>query len=147
MSVGIWLILGASLIIIEMMLGSVLLAFFGISALLVALLTWLGVTNSFASQLMVMALSSGALLFIARAQVKAVFVGITEKDSNKHDDTGLIGMIAVVQEIQADGRARVTLNGVSWNAHLDQSAHQGDRVQVVDTKGTDLIATVLSATI
>jgi membrane protein implicated in regulation of membrane protease activity len=145
MSVGIWLILGASLIIIEMMLGSVIFAFFGISALMVALLTWLGVTTSIASQLVVMALSSGALLFVARAKVKAVFAGITEKDSNKHDDTGLIGKIAVVQEIQADGRARVTLNSVSWNAHLDQPAHQGDRVRVVDTKGADLIATVLSA--
>ncbi len=146
MSVGIWLILGSSLIIIEMMLGSVLFAFFGVSALLVALLTWLGITTSLASQLMVMSLSSGALLFVARAKVKAVFVGVTQKDSNKHDDTGLIGMIAVVQEIQADGRARVMLNGVSWSAHLDHPAQPGDRVQVVDTKGADLVATVLSAT-
>src|SRR3989304_6548996 len=61
-----WAILGIVLIVAELMTMAFVLVFFGLGSLLTALLTWLGITPDFTSQLLVFSISSSGMLLMLR---------------------------------------------------------------------------------
>ncbi|PKN04138.1 MAG: hypothetical protein CVU74_08420, partial [Deltaproteobacteria bacterium HGW-Deltaproteobacteria-9] len=70
-----WAVVGLVLLIAELATLGFILCFIGLGALIVALTTWLGITSSFSSQLIVFSISSLSLLFLLRKTAKKLFAG------------------------------------------------------------------------
>ncbi len=70
-----WALVGLVLLIAELATVSFILCFIGMGALIVAATTWIGLTPSFSSQLIVFSASSLALLFLLRKTAKKNFAG------------------------------------------------------------------------
>jgi len=71
----VWAVVGLVLLIAELATVSFILCFIGLGALIVALTTWLSITPSFSSQLIVFTVSSLLLLFLLRKTAGKLFAG------------------------------------------------------------------------
>jgi inner membrane protein len=135
----IWILLGVILIISELLATSVVAVFFGIAAIIVGLLMYLGAIESLATQFLVFGAVSFISLATARKEFKRWFKGYTADSSDgrpnfQHD----IGERAVAVSDFHQGSGRVTLNGVRWTAYSDEDVKEGDTVWVIRNDGIQL---------
>lgn len=128
-----WLLLGLALLISEFFIPGLVAAFFGIGALIIGVLTLLGVIDGLAQQLVYFALISLAALFSLRRHFQRWLKG-SEGDRAKTDldDTGTLGSRVVVLTDFADGIGQVQLRGAKWDAESDEALKAGDSAWVVD---------------
>ncbi len=110
---GGWLILGLLLLILECMVPGLVLIFFGLGALLTAVLTLL-VELSFALQMLFFCSASVALLLGLRKLSKPILFGKSSDAPDKEDFIGQRG--SVTQAISPLQAGRVLLHGVEWSA-------------------------------
>jgi membrane protein implicated in regulation of membrane protease activity len=137
----IWFLAGLALVLVEFMMPGVILVFFGFGAWIVALTTYLGMTGSLGSQLLVFAISSLILLFSLRRWVQSRFLGHTSSEQNPVDNldefTGT--KVQVVQEIVPGSvKGRVQFKGADWNAVSDVAIPRGEMAEIVDVDGITL---------
>ncbi len=71
----VWFLLGLVLAFLEFAVPGVVLIFFGIGAWIVSITTYIGLTNSLESQLILFAISSILLLIVLRKWIKGKFYG------------------------------------------------------------------------
>lgn len=134
-----WMVIGIVLIVVELMITSVIAVFFGIAAIVTALLLQFGVIESLAMQYTVFAVVSIAALFFARGRLANWFKGHSkggnvEKPSFQND----IGeRVTVVDDFQR-GAGKVILNGVRWNALSTEDLMAGETVWVIANEGIQL---------
>ncbi len=137
----IWVIVGLLLILSELLATSVIAVFFGLAAIIVGLLLWLGIIDSTAMQFFVFATLSLVLLFTARAKLRHYLVGDLADSNDSHktfrDDLG--GRATAIKDFD-HGQGRVRLNGVQWKAFsaADESIKKGDTVWIVANDGIQL---------
>lgn len=136
----IWLILGALLILSEFFMTGLVAIFFGVGAILVGLLTALGLLDQLPEQILVFAVLSVASLLFARERIKIWFHG---KVSDRWDgDRNLIagrGERVTVSRAFVDGVGRVRLSGADWKAEsLDGDHELGATVWVTGHQGITL---------
>jgi membrane protein implicated in regulation of membrane protease activity len=81
-SVQIWAIVGLVLILSELLATSIVAIFFGIAAILVSVLLWLGVIESIEMQFLIFGVLSLVLLFTARRTLRRWLVGDTVDSSD-----------------------------------------------------------------
>jgi len=139
----IWLIAGASLIIVEFFAPVMISFFFGVSAALVAMLLFIGLDLSVAQQVTIFSVLSVASLVIGRKYCKSWFKG-NMSDSQASDITNFkkdIGDHVEVTSEFKNGVGRVKLNGVEWNAKLESKevVEVGEMLEVVNNEGIQLI--------
>lgn len=136
MSYGLlWAIIGVILIIAEVATMSFVLIFFGLGALLTALLAWMGVTPGIESQLLVFSISSLAMLVVLRRFAKNLF--FSKADASQDS----IGQRALVSKpITQDAEGAVTFRGTEWIAFSDsaETIPAGSTVEIIGTEGIRL---------
>lgn len=131
-----WLLLGLLLLASEFFVPGLIAAFFGLGALVVGVLTLLGVIESASAQLICFAAVSLVALFGLRRQCQRWLKG-TEVDRSVKDmdDAGFIGARVQVLDDFADGVGDVLLNGAKWDAESSEALIAGEHVWVTDHNG------------
>jgi membrane protein implicated in regulation of membrane protease activity len=129
-----WVATGLVLIIAEMFSLSLVLLFFGVAALLVALAKFLGLNNLPLEIVLFAVLGIGSMLLFRRKLKQSL-----------HTQSGISidqnAMIVLTHDIPAHGTASVTYQGVTWTAvnETDSDFKKGTKVYVQRTDGVKLI--------
>ncbi|WP_022963875.1 NfeD family protein [Halopseudomonas pelagia] len=131
-----WLLLGLLLLASEFFVPGLIAAFFGLGALVVGLLTLLGIIESASVQLICFAAVSLVALFGLRRHCQRWLKG-TEGDRSLKDmdDAGFIGARVQVLEDFVDGVGDVLLNGAKWDAESNEALIAGEHAWVTDHNG------------
>ncbi len=128
----VWAVIGLLLLIAELATVTFILCFIGLGALIVAFTTWLGITPSFSSQLIVFSVSSLLLLALLRKTARRLFAGHADVPPD------YAGQKAdVVKSIPAGGEGTIQYRGSDWIAFSDapQSIPEGAVVQIEKIEG------------
>jgi membrane protein implicated in regulation of membrane protease activity len=130
----VWFVVGAILLLAELLVGGFLAIFFGAGAWITALLLWIGLINGPWQSLLVFLLSSILSLVALRRRLKPV-VPRSISDSQDTDEIldGFRGQRAVVVET-IDARrktGKVEFRGTTWNACSDIRIDTGAVVEIV----------------
>ncbi len=135
-SFGFWLLLGLALLISEFFVPGLIALFFGVGALIVGLLTWLGIVDGLIAQLLIFSGISLAALLGLRRHCMNWFSGDSKhSDGADLDDSGLLGARVLVASDFANGVGAVQLNGAKWDAESDEPLKVGDAAWVVNHRG------------
>lgn len=138
----IWVLVGLFLILSELLATSIVAVFFGVAAVIVGLLLWGGLIESFEAQFFIFGGLSLVLLFTARSRLRRYLVG----DVADHDDAHKtfqenLGQRATAVGDFSQGQGRVRLNGVQWSAQSnlpEEVIQDGDTVWIVSNNGIQL---------
>jgi membrane protein implicated in regulation of membrane protease activity len=138
----IWFLIGLALVMSEFMLPGVILVFFGAGCWVTALTTWLGLTGSWTSQLLVFALSSVVMLLLLRRWFRARLSGYLGADHDPEanlDD--LAGQAVTVTTAIAPGSdaGRVLYKGAEWSARSTTDIPAGSRAVITAADGITLV--------
>ncbi len=136
-----WLILGALLVLSEFFATGVVALFFGIGAILVGVLTAVGLLDSLPEQVIVFAvLSVGSLLF-AREKIRVWFRGnVSDRWDGDRDLVAARGERVTVTRSFREGVGQVRLSGAEWKAECDSGElSKGDTAWVVGHRGITLL--------
>ena len=130
-----WLIIGVMLLFLEMALPGFIMFFFGLAALITALVTWL-FPIAIAWQLGLFIVASVVSLLTLRDLIKRRFfnTAVTEDGEDADEDVVLAvqGDRAVVAvEIAPPAEGRINYSGTSWRASADEKIEEGEIVAVV----------------
>lgn len=130
-----WLILGLLLIISEFFATGIIAIFFGIGALVVGVLTLLGVIETLPMQLLLFSLVSLGALFALRRRFQRWFKGNVSDRSGGDMAGGHIGARVTVLTDFVAGAGQVQLNGAKWDAESSEPLQAGQVAWVVGNRG------------
>jgi len=137
---GFWIIFGLLLLLSEWVLPGLVALFFGIGALLVGILTALGVIETLPVQLTLFAALSLVSLFTLRERFYRWMHGtVSDRAEPDYDDNTLIGRRVVVISDFHEGAGTVELNGTKWDAESIEPLRRGDHAWIVDNAGILLV--------
>lgn len=137
----IWFLIGLALALAELAVPGVILIFFGAGAWAAALTTWLELTTTLDSQLMVFAITSIVLLVALRRWIKGRMYGHVkdEQDLNVDLDEFVGRRVNVTKAIEPGKTAgRVEFKGAAWQAVADESIPAGDQAVIEKVDGITL---------
>ncbi len=128
----VWAAVGLLLLIAEVATLSFILCFIGLGALIVALTTWIGITPSFSSQLIVFTVSSLFLLLLLRKTAKKLFAGHADAPPDYVGEN-----VPVVKAIPSGGEGTIQYRGSDWIAFSDtpQTIPEGTVVRIEAIEG------------
>ncbi|MCP5106649.1 MAG: NfeD family protein [bacterium] len=137
----VWAILGIVFIFCEFFIPGLVIAFFGVGALITALTTWIGVTPSLPLQLLVFMVSSLVLLGLLRKYVKRTFLGKSKGVADLPNFNIEIGKIIPVVEFIQPGEVggKVRYQGAPWSARATEPVAPGESVKIVGCDNLTLI--------
>ena len=128
MSVMGWIILGVVFLVLEVAAPGLISIFFGIAALVVALLTWLFAPTPTVQWLLFSAFSIISLVLL-RKTLRKIFVG--DKCVSGVVEDEFVGKSAtVVEAVQPNRAGRVEFRGCSWTAESDEELPAGATVRI-----------------
>lgn len=130
-SYGFWLIFGMVLIILEVVSMGFVAVFFGLGAIIVGALTWLGIIDHLTWQLLIFAFSSVFLLLVARRRFQLWLKGDETKGAQRNS-SDLIGQRVEVVSNFSNGRGTVFFRGAQWQAYSNDELINGDSAWIVD---------------
>ena len=135
---SLWTLVGVLLILSELALPGVIAVFFGLAALIVALLLFFNLPLDPPAQILLFGVLGAALLLVARNRLKPWFRGQVE--------TGGVGSEVLPDGTRATAQADfergvgvVLLNGVRWNAESSDPIRAGDPVWLIGRRGLVLL--------
>jgi membrane protein implicated in regulation of membrane protease activity len=131
----IWAIVGIVLIIAEVLSTSFVLVFFGVGALVVALLVQIGVLSGLNGPLLVFCATSLVLLVLMRRFLRNRFAGRKDMKPDYIDQ-----VVGVVKEIRPGEEGAVSYRGSEWIAFGDgiDPIPAGEKVRVRGIDGIRL---------
>lgn len=134
-----WALVGIGLMICEFAVPGLILFFFGLGALVTALLAWI-FPMSLTLELAVFTVASLVSLFGLRRLLKPIFSGRATAVRGDAPSEGMAGEEAMVVEAIGPGEpGRVTLHGTAWKAESADELEPGDSVVVAGQKSLTLI--------
>jgi len=137
-----WLYAGVALIIVEVMTPGLVAIFFGLSALTMALITWLFPVLAQGWQWIGFSIFSILYIVLLRKSLKKVFSGEKEVSETLNDEfTGKLAV--VVEEIAPNRPGRIELMGSTWTAEADAELPKGASVRVCGKKNLTLKVTAV----
>jgi membrane protein implicated in regulation of membrane protease activity len=131
---SIWTLIGILLIVSELALPGVIAVFFGVAALLVALLLYFDAPLAVPGQILLFGVLGAGLLLVARRRLRPWFQGEVET-GGVGSEVLPVGTRALAQTDFVNGSGVVTLNGVRWNAESADPIRAGDPVWLVGRHG------------
>lgn len=122
-----WFILGVVLVIAEFIVPGLVIVFFGVGALLVSLLTWLGWVDSTSAQILWFIILSLVLLFGLRWFVKSWFVGGASKTGDSDELSDILGKEVRCLTAFSEGElyGKVEFKGANWKARSESPIPEG----------------------
>ncbi|WP_372798176.1 NfeD family protein [Pontiella sp.] len=133
-----WVIVGLGLMLCEFVIPGLILFFFGLGALITALICWLFPVG-LAAQVIIFTVASLVSLFGLRRLIKPVFTGTESDVSNDSFSEGMAGQEADVSEAISPGvPGKVILNGTAWKAESDETLEAGQRVVIIGQRSLTL---------
>lgn len=137
----IWLIIGLVFLICEIFIPGLIIAFFGVGALITAATTFFKLTPGIPAQLLVFSLSSVFLLIIVRRFVKKIFAGKTFENGEVTSFNLQIGKVVPVIELIEPGAigGKVRYQGVQWQARSQEKIIPGESAVIVGCDNLTLI--------
>lgn len=139
-----WLVVGMLMMLAEILVPSFTIFWFGLGAIIVAGLLWLVPELSFASQLLVWALSSIGFTVLWFKLARPLMVDQTKAGIALEAVRGETGHVIRAPMGDQRGVVRFTtplLGDDEWSFICDQPVGLGDRVIVKDVSGNTLIVT------
>ncbi len=137
----IWTIVGLLFIFVEFFIPGLVIAFFGVGALITAFTTWIGITPSLSVQLIVFTISSVLLLILLRRLLKRTFLGKAQEETFDRNFSVEIGKIVPVVEYIQPGEVggKVRYQGSNWSAQASEPIAPGESVEITGIEGITLI--------
>lgn len=136
-----WAIVGIVLIFFEFFIPGLVIAFFGVGALITAFTSWLGISPTLELQLLVFIVSSLLLLILLRKIVKRTFLGRAKGEDTERDFNIDIGKIVPVIEFIQPGEVggKVKYQGSNWPAKASEPIPPGESVKIIGRENITLI--------
>lgn len=130
----IWAIIGIVLIVIEIFTSTFFLLFFGISALIVAVLRLFGI-NHLASEIIVFAVMGTAGTLIFRKKIMESFRSTSTVSQDKE------AKIVLTSDVLAGGTASIMYQGTTWTAvnESTRDLKKGETIFIDRVDGVKLI--------
>ena len=136
----IWAFIGVFLLIMEVFMPGLIVFFFGVGALVVAIACaiWHITINA---QLILFIVTSVVLLVALRQWLKGVFLGFTSnsQDSQKNTQDFVGKKVVVIQTISPIRPGIVELNGTNWKAAAETTIAAGAVVEIVGNDNLTLL--------
>lgn len=127
-----WIVAGAVLIVLELIVPGMVLVFLGAGALLVALFVWLGLVQTWAASITTWFIASLALLLVLRGFFQRFMSGDTETQSTDEDVDAYGEVVDVVEAIGPNQEGRIRYRGTTWQAACyDHTLEAGTKAQIV----------------
>lgn len=130
-----WFILGIVLMAAELIVPGFIIFFFGIGALVTAGLSYFGIVDNFALQMVIFLGTSILSLFIFRRKFSSSFKGDVSHVMKPGEMLDNIrgAKAVVIADIKADGvHGRVEYNGTVWEADADEFIPKGEVVEILE---------------
>lgn len=138
-----WFVLGIVLLLLELVTPVFVESFFGLGALVVALLLWLFPSMPFWLQLAVFSAASILSLVFLRRYLRNIFIGTST--TTAHIDDEFTGRTAtVVSPIAPPLAGRVRLGDAEWSASADVPVPENTPVRVLSRDNLTLRVEPLS---
>ena len=137
---GMWLVIGLVLLVIEVSVPAFVALFFGLSAILVALLCWM--VGPDLQPWVAWVIFSGlslVLLVALRRFCKKMFVGKQSVDHGNLSSDIMGQRAVVVTRIQPGQPGKVELRGANWQAESGEVLEPGTQVRVIKQESILLI--------
>lgn len=137
----VWALIGIVLVFVEFFFPGLVIAFFGVGALLTALLVWI-FHPPLAVQLIFFMISSIVFLVALRKYVKRTFLGKTagKGDDSRNFNIDVGKIIPVVEFIQpGEVGGKVKHQGALWSARASEPIAPGESVKIIGSDGITLI--------
>ncbi len=128
-----WFIIGIALLFIEFLLPGFILFFFGVGAVLTAVLIWVGVLDSTIAQLIFFSVSSVVLLIALRRYFSKYLKGdVSNEGKYKITEEEFIGKrVKVVKRIEPNSvDGKIEFEGTLWNANSDETIEPGTMAEI-----------------
>lgn len=137
-----WLAIGTALIVLEIFLPTFASLWFGLSALLVALVLWLIPSLSFAGQMIIWGTLSILLTIAWFKFIKPLSIDKTRAGLPRESTIGQVGIVIQTDLEHGQIKVRFTLpllGNDEWFCRTTQPVQVGERVQVIDILGNDFL--------
>lgn len=133
----IWIIIGAAMLIAELLSVSFVFAFLSLGALVTAIFTWMGILPAINGQLLCFSIVSVVSLFGLRKPLKALI----KRDKSLEYSEYVGDKATVVKAIPVQGEGRIFYRGTEWIAIAKdgQEIHKGKQVIIKELDGIKLI--------
>ncbi|AWV85613.1 NfeD family protein [Acinetobacter radioresistens] len=137
-----WFVLGILLILSELILPAFAALWFGIAAIMVCILFWLFPMMSLTTQIVMWIVLSILCTLLWFKFIKPLSIDKTKAGLSREATIGQIGM--VIQTGMEHGQIKVRfpmplLGSDEWNCRTQDIVQVGDRVQVTDISGNNLV--------
>lgn len=127
-----WIVVSAVLILLELVVPGMVLMFLGAGALVVALLVWLGLVQSWISSITIWFIVSLLLLVLLRGCVQRLLPGEKETQSTDEDLDAFGKEVDVLETITPDTAGRISYRGATWQAACyEHTLATGSRARIV----------------
>jgi inner membrane protein len=127
-----WIVAGAVLILLELIVPGAVLVFLGAGALVVALMVWLGLVQSWVLSITIWFIVSLLLLVVLRGFVQRLLPGETETQSTDEDLDAFGKEVDVLEMITPDAAGRISYRGATWQAACyEHTLAAGSRARIV----------------
>ena len=137
----VWFVLGLILALSEFAVPGVILIFFGVGAWIVAASTYLGLTGSFESQVLLFSISSIAILIFLRKWIKGKYYGhvsdVQDLTQNLDEFTGK-SVVVIKDVIPGKPGGTVEFKGSTWSAVSDEYNKNGEFAIITEIDGITL---------
>lgn len=132
-----WLYAGIALLVLEVMTPGLVSIFFGLAALVLALITWLVPDTPQITQWLLFSFFSILFIALLRKTLKKTFSGTSEVTEDMFD--AFSGKRATVVEcISPTNPGRVEFNGSNWTAEAEEELDVGMLVRIKSKKNLTL---------
>lgn len=130
-----WIIAGLALVIAEFMISGLVVIFFGVAALIVGSLKYLGLLDDTTWELTLFAVLSILSLVFVRRFLNDKLMGKERQRQGDEDSAGLIGQRATVADTFNNGTGTVNYRGARWQAQSSQPLEAGQTVRITQHDG------------
>jgi membrane protein implicated in regulation of membrane protease activity len=136
----VWAIIGVVLLIMELFIPGLVVFFFGVGALLVAVIC-LFANISLNVQLLVFLITSVVFLLALRNRLKGVFSGFSKSRPNmSQNPPEFIGeKVTVMQAISPVLPGMVEMHGTNWKARAEVAIPAGAMVEIIGNENLTLV--------
>jgi len=137
-----WLIFGMALIMLELLIPSFTIFWFGLSAIMVGAMLWIMPQMILSWQLLIWALGSCLFTFLWFKLFKPLMTDKTMAGISREAALGQTGMVIAAPDQRGRGALRFTtpvLGADEWPFISEQPVAVGDRVVVKDISGNTMI--------